>query len=399
LPEKRYRELDFKTIATGRLPNVLVAVHAFAPGGAEGFGINLALALHRLGCAVTVADFVGLPLDPVVRARLPADIPVVVVNEHHPRKLARMLADFGIEWVSTHHPRCDLAFARAGALLPERSRPRLFCTHHGYYHLDASRLFRHRSLFARQVDLWINVAARGRLPFEVAGLAASGVSGGFAQLPAAIFLRAVPPVPRSSLSIPAEAFVVCVASRALPEKGWRTSIAAIALVRSRTGRDIRLLLAGSGPVLDELHTEGVPDFVSLLGFRADVASLYATCDLGLLASTYAGESCPLGVIECLAAGKPIIVTAIGETPAMLTAPDGGVAGALVPAAPREALVEHIASVIAAFTGDPAQYSAAASRAYACARRYDLMQVAADYLARYNGRLHTDGLPSTPNFPA
>ncbi len=399
LPGRLYKTTDFKGIASGRLPNVLIAVHAFAPGGAEGFALNLAVALHRLGCAVTVADFDGLPVDPVVRAQLPADIPVVVVNENHPRVLARLLRDFGIEWVSTHHPRCDLAFARAGALQPDKSRPSLFCTHHGYYHLDASRLFRHRALFERQVDLWINVAARGLLPFEIAGLAANGTSGNFVQLPAAIFRRSVLPVPRSKLAIPADAFVVCVASRALPEKGWRKSIDAVALARARTGRDIRLLLAGSGPVHDELYAEGVPEFVCLLGFRADVAALYATSDLGLLASTYAGESCPLGVIECLSAGKPVVVTAIGETPAMLTASDGGEAGTLVPATPTENIVEHIASAITAFASNSTHYSAAVSRAHACAPRYDIMQVAGDYLAHYHARRRTDGLPSTDKFRA
>ena len=385
--------------AAARAPNVLVAIHAFTPGGAEQFALQLALAFRRLGCAVTIADFARLPADPVVRALVPADVAVVRLDENRPRDLARFLRDFGIEWVSTHHPCCDIALALATLRLPRAARPRLFCTHHGYYHLDAARLFAHRALFDRAVDRWVNVSARGRLPFEVAGLASSGPDARFVQIPAAVFQYPVASVSRASLDLPDTAFVVCVASRALPEKGWREAIAAVAAARAETGLDLRLILAGSGPVHDSLHAEGTPAFVRLLGFRADVPALYATANLGLLATTYAGESCPLSVIECLAAGRAVVVTAIGETPAMLASTDGGQAGALIPPLPAEEFVPRLAAAISAFATDPALLAAAADRAPACARPYDLMAVAARYLALYRDLPFTDILPSPLNSTA
>jgi glycosyltransferase involved in cell wall biosynthesis len=385
LPRCLYDAADLPATTARRQPAVLVAVYAFAPGGAEAFGINLALALYRLGCAVTVADFTGLPATPAVRALLPLDFPVVRVTDPSPRVLARLLLDFGIEWISTHHPRCDLAFTLAKAALPPVERPVLFCTHHGFYHLDAANLFRHRARFAREVDLWINVATRGRLPFEVAGLAAIIASDRIIHIPAAVFQTPAIPPSRSSLDLPDDAFVICVASRALPEKGWREAVAAVARARDQTGLDLRLLLAGNGPDHDAFQAEGVAGFVRLLGFRSDVPALYAASDLGLLATTFGGESCPLTVIECLAAGRPMVVTAIGETPAMLAAADGTLAGALVAATPADTFVPRLADAIAALATDRVLLAAAAERARDCARRYDLMTVAADYLARFRAR--------------
>jgi glycosyltransferase involved in cell wall biosynthesis len=380
-PALVYGAVNLPSAAKLRLPNVLVALHAFVPGGAEGFAIRLAVVLRRLGCSVTLMELGVHPPDPAVLALVPADLPVLRACEHSPQALARILGDFAIEWVSTHHPRCDLALAKACDRLPPASRPRLFCTHHGFYHLDAANLFRHRLLFTRTVDLWINVASRGRFPFEVAGLLPADAARRFTDLPAAISL---PPTPFAAPVFPPSdrPFFITVASRALPEKGWREAIAAVSLARSGSKRDLRLTLAGSGPVHDALATEGVPGFVSLAGFCADVPTLYAQSHLGLLATTYAGESCPLSIIECLSTGRPVVVTEIGETTRMLTSPDKGLAGTLVSPEPAQDYVPRIAAAIMRLATDSTAYETAAGCATACAKAYDINTVAAAYLAHY-----------------
>lgn len=357
-----------------RRPAVLVALHSSARGGAESFAVRLAVALRALGCAVTLLDIAPAGGEPLAR---PADLPLVHAPNAGPRELARLLIDFGVEWISTHHALADLALARARARLPRASRPLLFCTHHGYYHLDAGLLFSRRRLFVAQVDLWIHVATRGREPLELAGIVPPGRA---LKLPAAAPVAVAPPVPRAALDLPPEAFVVCVASRALPEKGWRESIAAVRLAREKTGADIRLILAGAGPMHDQLRSEGAPAFVRLLGHRSDIPSLFAACDLGLLATTYAGESCPLCVVECLAAGRPVVVTSVGDTPSMLTAPDGTIAGALVHRG--ESFVPDLAAAVATLATDADAYRLAASVARVCAERHDIDKVAASYLAAY-----------------
>ena len=380
-PGAIYRNAGWQTRIDLRQPNVLVAIHALVPGGAEGFAIRLAIALRRLGCAVTLVELGAHPPDPAVSALVPPDLPLIRKAGENPRDLTRLLRDFGTEWISTHHPRCDLAFARAREALPDDERPRLFCTHHGYYHLDAANLVAHRRLFSRQVSRWINVAAKGRLPFELCGLLSADTTSRFLDLPAAIFSPATPvsPVRFPNLGQP---FVVTVASRALPEKGWRAAISAIDLARAQTNVDIRLVLAGAGPVHDELQTESLPHFVRLAGFQTDVPALYAEGHLGLLATTYAGESCPLGVVECLAVGRPVVVTAVGETPNMLRASDDGLAGDLVEGAPVSDYVSRLATAIGRLATEPEIYAAAARRAPECARRYDMAEVARDYLAAW-----------------
>lgn len=375
-PVEWYREAGLKAASARRGPAVCVAIHAFAPGGAEAFAIHMAVALRRARCAVTLLELVTLPSDPAVRARVPADLPVVRLGR--PAEIARFLRESGIEMVNTHHPRADLALARALDMLPPCTRPRLFCTHHGFYHLDAGNLFRCRDLFHRHVSRWINVAGRGRHPFVVAGLLTHSAGDRFLELPAGIPLPSTLPPPL----FPGrnQPFVVTVASRALPEKGWREAIAAIDRVRISSGRDIRLVLAGSGPVQEELERDKPPAFVSLLGFRVDVPNLYAQGHLGMLPTTYAGESCPLGVIECLAVGRPVVATSVGEIPSLLTSSGGVVAGALV--APGGGIIHSLAAAIEHLATDRSAYEHAASVARRCAERHDINTISRDYLAAW-----------------
>jgi glycosyltransferase involved in cell wall biosynthesis len=79
--------------------------------------------------------------------------------------------------------------------------------------------------------------------------------------------------------------------------------------------DALFVLAGDGPErarLEECARQlGVAARVRFLGQRQDIPQLLASCDLFVLPSLY--EGLPLSVLEAMAAGKPVIATAIRGT--------------------------------------------------------------------------------------
>jgi glycosyltransferase involved in cell wall biosynthesis len=186
------------------------------------------------------------------------------------------------------------------------------------------------------------------------------------------------PIPRSTLGIPEGAFVVCVASRALPEKGWVESIEAVGCSRKETGKDIHLLLIGRGQVHLRLVEQGTPPYVHLLGFKSNPVDYYAMSDLGLLATRYRSESCPLTIVECLMAGRPAVACDVGEIRSMLTAPDGGVAGALVGLENGQVPVLQLASAINKFATDESAYLEAKTLAQVAANQFDIESIVKQY---------------------
>lgn len=104
------------------------------------------------------------------------------------------------------------------------------------------------------------------------------------------------------------------------------------------------LLAGDGPLREQLVAQardaGLADRVRFLGFRSDAPTLLAACDMVVLPSLY--EGLPLVAIEALAAGKPIVATAVGGTPEVV---NDGQSGLLVPPANPGALACAIGKVL------------------------------------------------------
>ena len=77
-----------------------------------------------------------------------------------------------------------------------------------------------------------------------------------------------------------------------------------------------LLLAGDGPLRDELETraqeQGVAEHVRFLGDRGDVAALWQAADVGLCTSVSEGIS--VALLEAMAAGKAVVATDVGGNP-------------------------------------------------------------------------------------
>jgi glycosyltransferase involved in cell wall biosynthesis len=148
------------------------------------------------------------------------------------------------------------------------------------------------------------------------------------------------PVARSELARDDTAPLVLTVARLDAQKGIVHLLDAAAAVPH-----VSFAIAGDGPDRAALEQRavalGVSDRVRFLGHRQDVPSLLAAADLFVLPSLY--EGLPLAVLEAMAAGVPVIATAIGGTDEVVR---DGETGMLVPPANPAALAAAIARALA-----------------------------------------------------
>jgi len=89
-----------------------------------------------------------------------------------------------------------------------------------------------------------------------------------------------------------------------------------AVERLDNRHDFELLIAGGGPLADQLSevitARGLDDRVSILGYRSDVPELLASADVFVLPSYREGT--PRVITEALAVGVPVVATDIAGIP-------------------------------------------------------------------------------------
>ena len=134
--------------------------------------------------------------------------------------------------------------------------------------------------------------------------------------------------------------LVLTPARLNAQKGHDALLEAIAEVP-----EALFLLAGDGPDRERLEARavelGVAERVRFLGRRPDVPQLLAACDVFALPSLYEGSS--LAVLEAMAAGIPIVSSAIGGTEELI---EDGRSGLLVPPGDAPALAAALRKLLA-----------------------------------------------------
>jgi len=165
--------------------------------------------------------------------------------------------------------------------------------------------------------------------------------------------------------------------RFAPPKNHLLLIKAFALAVKEYPR-MRLWLVGDGPLrlavektVVEMELEGK---VLFLGIRDDVPKLLAASDLFVFSSDY--EGVPLAVLEAMAAGKPVVATAVGGVPELI---EDGETGILVPPRNPEALAQGILRLAKDASLRQRMGKAARERAQ---ERFDISRIAREYEALY-----------------
>jgi len=171
--------------------------------------------------------------------------------------------------------------------------------------------------------------------------------------------------------------VVLAVGRCVPQKGFDVLVEAMSLLRDRDPAPL-LAIAGNGPLAGQLarQARAVRADVRFLGPRSDVPALLAAADVAAVPSRWEGQ--PFIVQEALRAGRPLVASRVGGTPA-LTGEDGAL---LVPPGDPGQLAAALRSVL----DDPALSGRLAASAAARAAALPLPSDAIDAVAAVYSRL-------------
>jgi glycosyltransferase involved in cell wall biosynthesis len=185
---------------------------------------------------------------------------------------------------------------------------------------------------------------------------------------------------RRELGIADDAPLVGTIGRLNAQKGHRFLIDAAALVLARRP-EARVLVAGDGDLMHELRAQAarlsLADRVVFTGHRTDVPDLLGALDVFCLSSLYEGT--PLALFEAMAAGKPIVSTAVDGCREVLA---DGTTALLVPPSDPGAL----AAAIERLLGDSRLRGDLAGAALAASRRYDVQACVDQMQAFYDDLL-------------
>ena len=129
---------------------------------------------------------------------------------------------------------------------------------------------------------------------------------------------------RRQLGIPADAIVFGTLGRLSPVKDHHTLLCAAQRV-IREQRKARFLIVGDGPLRDDLVIAasqlGVSRTCVFAGARDDIYDVLGAMDVFVLSSLH--EGMPMALLEAMAIGKPVVATAVGGVPEVVTHRENG----------------------------------------------------------------------------
>jgi glycosyltransferase involved in cell wall biosynthesis len=144
---------------------------------------------------------------------------------------------------------------------------------------------------------------------------------------------------RAELGAAPNDFLLIHVARFWPEKAHEVLLEAFQTIHSERP-DTRLWLAGVGPELERIRTMtsaiGLDGPVRFLGFRTDLPYILALADLQVHPSH--AEGIPLALCSGMAAGMPIVATAVGGIPEIVRS---GYSGLLVPPGDPDAVAAAV----------------------------------------------------------
>jgi glycosyltransferase involved in cell wall biosynthesis len=294
----------------------LLVVDSLHLGGAERHVVDLAIALRRKGHEVAVACSVagelsgplqesGIPVRPLLDRLVKRRFSVAFAREL--RKLVKE-GGFGLVHAHVYASATAASVATLGLNVP------LVITEHSE---GSWRTWR-----TRQVSRWVYRRAKHvvavsssirRLLLQEYGVAPERVI----VVPNAVAASS-DTTPSEPPSLPGEwreGPVVGVVAHLKPEKGLNTFLEAAARV-SPLLPNVRFLVVGDGPLRGELEAStehlGLNQRVRFLGFRSDARALVELLDVLVVPSL--SEGAPLVILEAMAAGIPVVASAVGGIP-------------------------------------------------------------------------------------
>jgi glycosyltransferase involved in cell wall biosynthesis len=230
-------------------------------------------------------------------------------------RLIRAMRRFRPHIVHTHTAKAG-ALGRTAALLARVPvRVHTFHGHllHGYFSPGKTRLVvRTERSLARISDHLVAVGGNVREDLVHAGI---GRPRQYHVVPPGTTLGPLPDreTARRELGLPMESPVVAYVGRVTGIKRPDRFVEVAHAVRHRIP-DARFVVCGEGDLLPDLVAAagGLDGALHMLGWRADVETVYAAADLVILTSD--NEGMPISLIEAGLAGLPAVATRVGGVP-------------------------------------------------------------------------------------
>lgn len=332
-------------------PRIAYVVNSLNPGGTERLVVEMSLALAAdYDLQVLCLDQPGLWAHRLRERGIPVyclwrqpGLDIVIAF-----KLARHFRRYGTDIIHAHQ--CTPWFYGALSRLIY-SVPRLLLEEHGRFFpevLNRKRILFNRLIVAPLTHRCIAVSEDIRKRLECyEGLAESAISviyNGVRREPT--LDRVTRAGLRQVLGFAPNDFVIGTVGRFDPIKNLPLLVKSIASVVAKNPR-VQGLLVGDGPVFADLSTLiehlGLIDRIRLTGFRNDASQLAQCMDLFVLSSLSEGTS--MALLEAIAAGVPVAVTAVGGNPEVVLKDQ---TGWVVPSESMEAL----AAVLLEAVGNP-----------------------------------------------
>lgn len=124
---------------------------------------------------------------------------------------------------------------------------------------------------------------------------------------------------RKEFSIPKEAIVYGIIGRLTQPKGHETFLISAKMILEKVPQAI-FLVVGDGPLRDKLiqlaDELAIREKIIFTGFRNDIPEILAALDVLVISSHW--EGLPVILLEGMAASKPVVATAVGGIPSVVT---------------------------------------------------------------------------------
>lgn len=328
-------------------PRTLQLLATGGNGGAQESYTGLLLRLDRSKYEVRALSLSkGSAVQRLQRLGIPVDVLDCIDDEATVRELTAYLRRNEIDLVHSHMFRAEVIGTRAAVVA---STPVIMATVHSSRTrspedvVELAKLTRHMDrLIVPSASIEAKVRREGR------GAARFSVIPNGVDL--ARFSAPTPPCSlRDDFGIPASALVIGAVARLEPEKGHRFLVEAMPAVVEAVP-DAWLAIIGEGSLADELRAQAAAlpvaarERIVFTGRREDISAVTADLDIAVLPSLREAQG--ISILEAMARQKPVIASAVGGVPEVIT---DGVDGLLVPPADPQAL----AGAITRLAGDEA----------------------------------------------
>ncbi len=339
------------TGAGKRRPRVLILIKEFGLGGAErlvadvlasrdrtAFDYEAAYVLHGHDTLVPDVEAAGVPVHDLGATR-GADLRWMA-------RLRRLLVERDYDIVHAHLPYTAALGRVAAATLAPRRRPALVYTEHSMWNKAAliTRALNRATVPLNQALFVVSSASRDALPVGLRSHAQIVLHGVDLSRSATFAARRqeLRAEVRAELGLAEDEVFVLTVANLRSEKGYDVLLEAARLALAQ-GAAAHFVSVGWGPLADTLSEErdrlGLKGRFDFLGRRDDALRIMAGADVFVLPSHQ--EGLPVALMEAMSVGLPVVASAIGGVPDIVT---DGVEGLLVTPGRADELAQAIGRV-------------------------------------------------------